>query len=49
MSILEGESLLNDAAGIVSFKIALAAITGTFSLFLDLLENFLLLRLEECF
>ncbi len=33
MSILEGESLLNDAAGIVSFKIALAAIiTGTFSL-----------------
>ena len=33
MSILEGESLLNDAAGIVSFKISLAAIiTGTFSL-----------------
>lgn len=33
MSILEGESLLNDAAGIVSFKIALVAIiTGTFSL-----------------
>ena len=33
MSILEGESLLNDAAGIVSFKIALASIiTGTFSL-----------------
>ena len=33
MSILEGESLINDAAGIVSFKIALAAInTGTFSL-----------------
>lgn len=33
MSILEGESLLNDAAGIVSFKIALAGIiTGTFSL-----------------
>ena len=33
MSILEGESLLNDAAGIVSFKIALAAIiTRTFSL-----------------
>lgn len=32
MAILEGESLLNDAAGIVSFKIALAAIiTGTFS------------------
>ena len=33
MSILEEESLLNDAAGIVSFKIALASIiTGTFSL-----------------
>ena len=33
MSILEGESLLNDAAGIVSFKIALESIiTGTFSL-----------------
>ena len=33
MPILEGESLLNDAAGIVSFKIALASIiTGTFSL-----------------
>lgn len=33
MSILEGESLLNDVAGIVSFKIALASIiTGTFSL-----------------
>ena len=33
MSILEGEWLLNDAAGIVSFKIALASIiTGTFSL-----------------
>lgn len=33
MSILEGKSLLNDAAGIVSFKIALVAIiTGTFSL-----------------
>lgn len=33
ISILEGESLLNDAAGIVSFKIALASIiTGTFSL-----------------
>ncbi|MGX7111956.1 cation:proton antiporter [Gemella cuniculi] len=33
MSILEGESLLNDAAGLVSFRIALAAIIiGTFSL-----------------
>ena len=30
MAILEGESLLNDAAGLVSFQIALAAIiTGT--------------------
>lgn len=33
MAILEGESLLNDAAGIVSFRIALATIiTGTFSI-----------------
>lgn len=33
MTILEGESLLNDAAGILSFKIALAAlIGGSFSL-----------------
>ncbi|MFB4158334.1 cation:proton antiporter [Geomicrobium sp. JSM 1781026] len=33
MTILEGESLINDAAGIVSFKIALAAtITGVFSI-----------------
>lgn len=32
MTILEGESLLNDAAGILSFKIALLALTtGTFS------------------
>lgn len=32
MTILEGESLLNDAAGIISFKIAVTAlITGTFS------------------
>lgn len=32
MDILEGESLLNDAAGLVSFQIALAAVlTGTFS------------------
>nr|WP_318539654.1 cation:proton antiporter [Terribacillus saccharophilus] len=32
MPILEGESLLNDAAGIVSFKVALAAaLTGVFS------------------
>nr|WP_263314074.1 sodium:proton antiporter [Mammaliicoccus sp. Marseille-Q6498] len=33
MTILEGESLLNDAAGILSFKIALAALVGgSFSL-----------------
>ncbi|MCD8914036.1 sodium:proton antiporter [Staphylococcus simulans] len=33
MTILEGESLLNDAAGIISFKIAVAAlITGAFSI-----------------
>ncbi|MEG0791140.1 MAG: Na+/H+ antiporter [Gordonibacter sp.] len=33
-SILEGESLINDASGIVSFQFALAfAVTGTFSLF----------------
>ena len=32
MSILEGESLLNDAAGIISFKIAVTAlVTGSFS------------------
>src|SRR5699024_11430229 len=33
MTILEGESLLNDAAGSLSFKIALAALVGgSFSL-----------------
>ena len=33
MTILEGESLLNDAAGIISFKIAVGVlITGTFSI-----------------
>lgn len=33
MDILEGESLLNDAAGLVSFNIALSAVlTGTFSM-----------------
>ena len=32
MAILEGESLLNDAAGIISFKIAVTAlVTGSFS------------------
>ena len=43
-SILKGESLINDASGIVSFQFALAAaITGTFSLFdasLDFLISF---------
>ncbi|MCU5745298.1 sodium:proton antiporter [Staphylococcus sp. SQ8-PEA] len=34
MAILEGESLLNDAAGIISFKIAVTAlVTGAFSTF----------------
>ena len=34
MAILEGESLLNDAAGIISFKIAVTAlVTGSFSAF----------------
>lgn len=34
MSILQGESIVNDASGIVSFQFALAAIlTGSFSLF----------------
>ncbi|HBG5893871.1 TPA: sodium:proton antiporter [Clostridioides difficile] len=33
MSILEGESLLNDAAGVVAFKVAvLATVTGVFSI-----------------
>ena len=39
ISILEGESLLNDAAGIISFKIAVAAlVTGAFSAF-DAIER----------
>ncbi|MCU5746904.1 sodium:proton antiporter [Staphylococcus sp. SQ8-PEA] len=42
MTILEGESLLNDAAGIISFKIAVAAlITGAFSIF-NAIEQFLI-------
>lgn len=42
MTILEGESLLNDAAGIISFKIAVGAlITGTFSIF-DAIQQFLI-------
>lgn len=42
MTILEGESLLNDAAGIISFKIAVGVlVTGTFSLF-DAVQQFLI-------
>lgn len=42
MTILEGESLLNDAAGIISFKIAVGVlITGTFSVF-DAIQQFLI-------
>lgn len=45
MSILEGESLLNDAAGLVSFNIAVAAIlTNTFSL-AKATQNFLFVAL----
>lgn len=42
MTILEGESLLNDATGIISFKIAVGVlITGTFSIF-DAIQQFLI-------
>lgn len=42
MTILEGESLLNDAAGIISFKIAVGVlITGIFSIF-DAIQQFLI-------
>ncbi|WP_341636793.1 sodium:proton antiporter [Staphylococcus casei] len=42
MNILEGESLLNDAAGIISFKIAVTAlVTGTFSAF-QAIEQFII-------
>lgn len=42
MTILEGESLLNDAAGIISFNIAVAAlITGAFSI-TDAIGQFLI-------
>ena len=42
MTNLEGESLLNDAAGIISFKIAVGVlITGTFSIF-DAIQQFLI-------
>ena len=45
MTILEGESLLNDAAGIISFKIAVGVlITGTFSIF-DAIQQFLIASL----
>nr|WP_239575189.1 Na+/H+ antiporter [Geomicrobium sediminis] len=45
MTILEGESLINDAAGIVSFKIALAAaMTGVFSIW-EGSSNFLVVAL----
>ncbi|MFI9032896.1 cation:proton antiporter [Staphylococcus pasteuri] len=41
MTILEGESLLNDAAGIISFKIAVGVlVTGTFSI-MESIEQFL--------
>lgn len=43
--LIEGEGLLNDASGIVSFKFALgAALTGTFSLF-DATANFVLVAI----
>ena len=42
MTILEGESLLNDAAGIISFKIAVGVlITGTFSIFAAIQQFFI--------
>lgn len=42
MSILEGESLLNDAAGIISFKIAVTAlVTGAFSA-INAIEQFII-------
>lgn len=45
MTILEGESLLNDAAGIISFKIAGGAlVTGTFSI-MESVEQFLVASL----
>ena len=42
MTIFEGESLLNDAAGIISFKIAVGVlVTGAFSLF-EAIQQFLI-------
>ncbi|EVF44550.1 cation:proton antiporter [Staphylococcus aureus] len=45
MTILEGESLLNDAAGIISFKIAVGVlVTGAFSL-VDAVQLFLIVSI----
>jgi CPA1 family monovalent cation:H+ antiporter len=45
LDIIEGEGLMNDASGLVSFKFALAAaLTGTFSLF-NATTNFLLMSI----
>ena len=49
MTILEGESLLNDAAGIISFKIAVGVlITGVFSIF-EAIEQFLIASIGGAF
>ena len=45
MHLIEGEGLMNDASGLVSFKFALAAaVTGTFSLF-NATTNFLMVSI----
>lgn len=45
MHLIEGEGLMNDASGLVSFKFALAAaLTGTFSLF-NATTNFLMVSI----
>ena len=45
MHIIEGEGLMNDASGLVSFKFALAAaLTGTFSLF-NVTTNFVMVSI----
>ncbi|HHW6793607.1 TPA: cation:proton antiporter [Staphylococcus aureus] len=47
MTILEGESLLNDAAGIISFKIAVGVlVTGAFSL-VDAVQLFLIASIGD--
>src|SRR6201999_2838518 len=47
--LLEGESLLNDASGLVLFRFAVAAgLSGTFSA-VDAVENFLLLAFGGAF